>query len=343
MNIKPLLIIIFCILFSIQTDAQPTITSADIITGTFSYTDVSFAQGTYNPGNGGANVTWDFSNIHGTTGGGTFFHGVCPSIPECSSFPTANRYTVPLNPDGTQTDDKNMFRITSTQFEALGLRNAATNTTVPYTDTPIELKFPTTYLQSFTDTSTLTASGGVVTTTNDVITVDGYGTIKTPVGTYTNVLRVKKASTVTSSIGGTSVGTTQLTTYTWYKNNREQIASFSIVNIVSPVTQPGPSAFQYTNSNVLATDESKMKKPVIMYPNPVRDGKLWINLGSDRKIKSVIIYDMTGKQIYKEINGLSVQIGGKYVINLLNCEEGNYIVKIETDKNTITETIQVQK
>ncbi|GAB0155221.1 hypothetical protein CHRYSEOSP005_04820 [Chryseobacterium sp. Alg-005] len=322
--------------------AQPVITSADMVTGTFSYTDVEFNQGVYTAGSGGANMTWDFSNVQGTTGGGTLFYGVCPGIPECSSFPTANRYVTALNPNGTQTDDKNLFRVDNAQYEVLGGRNAVTNSTTAYTDTAIELKFPTTYLQSFTDTSSLT-NNGATSSTNDVITADGYGTIITPIGTYTNTLRVKKVSTLTSSLNGIPVSTTQVTTYTWYKNNREQIASFTDTNIISPISQPGPSSFTYTNSSALATQENTIEKSLSIYPNPVKDGKIWIEKLPGTHIKSIGIYDMAGKRISEESESVFKETNGKYFINLQDYPDGNYIMRVETDKSIFSHIIQIKQ
>ncbi|EJL75811.1 T9SS type A sorting domain-containing protein [Chryseobacterium populi] len=333
---------IFCVIWGIQLRAQPTITSSDIVTGTFQFTEVSFNQGVYIPGNGGANITWDFSNIQGTTGGFKLLYGVCgPSISECNTFPTANRYVVSVDNSGNQSNDKNLFRVTNTQFEAIGARNNVTNFTLTYSDTPILLKFPTTYLQSFTDTSSYTANG-VTTTTNDIITADGYGTVKTPVGTYTNVLRVKKESTVSISMNGSPVSTTQITTYTWYKNSREEIAGFAVTNIISPIQQASPSRFQYTNSNssTLDTEEVSGIKSLAVYPNPVKDGKIRIDT-KNNKIKWVGIYDMTGKKIFSQSADQVKRSEGKYSIDLQDYPSGDYIIKVETDKNIISNIIQI--
>lgn len=340
MKAKYLLILIA---FFFKAKAQPTITSADIINGAFQFTEVSFNQGAYTPGNGGANVTWNFSAIQGTVGGVRLLYGNCSSaVPECTSFPTANRYVVSLDANGNQSDDKNLFRVTSTQFEALGSRNIANNFTLTYTDTPIQLKFPATYLQSFTDTSSYTVNG-VTTNTSDVITADGYGTLITPAGTYTDVLRVKKESTVTISMGGSTVSTTQITTYTWYKNNREQIAGFSVSNMIFPVPQAIPSTFRYTTNTSLAVQEASAGKPVMVYPNPTRDGKIWIDTGNN-KIKSASIHDAAGKKIKTLSASRMKQEGEKYTIDLRNYPDGNYIIQMETEHGTISKTIQlVQK
>ncbi|MFN1217519.1 T9SS type A sorting domain-containing protein [Chryseobacterium kwangjuense] len=340
---KTLLMSWALLIFSFSAiNAQPTLTSADIITGTFQYTEIGFNQGVYNPGNGGANVTWNFSNVQGTTGGVKIKYGTCPGIAECTSFPTANMYAVTMDNNGNQSDDKNLFRKTSTLFEAVGARNLVTNYTLTYTDTPIELKFPTTYLQSFTDTSSYTING-ITTTTNDVITADGYGTIITPAGTYTNVLRVKKESLITISFPGVPNSVTQLITYTWYKNNREQIAGFSVTNMISPISQPAPSSFQYTNNLVLAVNETSAKKSVpAVYPNPVKDGKIWIDIKDD-EIRSVDIFDMTGKKVLTQSAEQLRQNEGKYEMDLHGVSDGYYILKANSSKETFSDKIRIQQ
>ncbi len=77
--------------------------------------------------------------------------------------------------------------------------------TSTYTDPLIDFKFPITYLQQFTDTYQFnTVSGGIGNSTEAGqvdYTVDGYGTIITPVGTFSNVLRIKRMRTATQTPG----------------------------------------------------------------------------------------------------------------------------------------------
>ncbi|PWN68920.1 secretion protein [Chryseobacterium phosphatilyticum] len=343
MKKKYLFFCILSILFSGSMNAQPTITNADIINGTFQFTNVSFNQGAYSPGNAGANVTWDFSNIQGTAAGTKILYGDCSSaVPECSSFPTANKYSVSFDSNGNQNNEKNLFKVNSIQLEMLGVRNIATNYTLTYTDTPIELKFPTTYLQSFNDTSSYTVNG-VTTNTSSVITADGYGTVKTPAGTYANVLRVKKESTVNISMSGAPVSTTQITTYAWYKNSREQIAVFGVSNLISPTPSAIPSFFQYTNnSSTLGTQDVVIPWSSIMYPNPSRDGKIWIDTKHDT-IKMLYIYDRAGRQVFEQAGNQISMEKGIYLLNLHFLPDDHYILKIETEKGENTNKIQLSR
>lgn len=330
MKTKYLLFMILCIFFNTYMRAQPIITSADMITGTFQFTAVTFNQGVYAPGNGGSNVTWDFTNVLGTTALFRMFYGACSSsISECTFFPEANQYAVLLDDAGNQSDDKNLLKISSAQFEHVGARNNASNFTMTYTDKPIELKFPTTYLSSFTDTSSSTVNG-VTNNTSDIVTADGYGTVKTPMGTYTNVLRVKKESTIMISMGGAPVSTTKMTTYSWYKNNREVIAVFSVSNLLSPITQPLPSRFQYTNNNiVLGTGEVDDIKSLVVYPNPSSD---FITIKNEKIIDKIELSDAGGRKIleFKGVNTIDIskQPSGVYYLKIDLKNEKTQIKKI---------------
>ncbi|WP_261512906.1 T9SS type A sorting domain-containing protein [Chryseobacterium paludis] len=329
MKTEYLLFIILGIFFNTYMRAQPTITSADMITGTFQFTAFTFNQGVHTPGNAGANITWDFTNISGTNEIYRMFYGTCPAIPECSSFPTANQYVAVLDNAGNQSADKNLLKLSSAQLEHLGARNNTTNFTLTYTDIPIELKFPMTYLNSFTDTSSSTVNG-VTTSTNDIITADGYGTIKTPVGTYSNVLRVKKESTITIITSGVPTSTTKITTYSWYKNSREVIGVFSMGNLLSPIVQPLPSRFQYTNNNVvLGVGEVEDMKSLVVYPNPSSD---FITIKNEKIIDKIELSDAEGRKIseYKETSTIDISklLRGVYYLKIDLKNEKTQIKKI---------------
>ncbi|ASK32246.1 secretion protein [Chryseobacterium sp. T16E-39] len=331
MKTEYLLFVFFCIFFNVQIQAQPTITSADMITGTFQFTAFTFNQGMHAPGNGGSNITWDFTNISGTNEIYRMFYGTCPGIPECTFFPQANQYVTVLDNAGNQSADKNLLKLNTVQLEHLGARNNTTNFTLTYTDTPIQLKFPVTYLNSFADTSSSTING-VTTNTNDIITADGYGTIKTPAGTYSNVLRIKKESTITITTSGVPTSTTKITTYSWYKNNREVIGVFSVGNLLSPIVQPLPSRFQYTNNSVvLGTGEVKDMESLVIYPNPTSD---FVTVKNEKIIDKIELSDAEGRKI-SEFKGIST-------IDISKLLSGVYYLKIDL-KNEKTQIKKIIK
>lgn len=71
-----------------------------------------------------------------------------------------------------------------------------------------------------------------------------------------------------------------------------------------------------------------------LYPNPTHN-KLFIETAAGVKIKSLAIYDITGKNIRTELKDPKQ-------INVSSLERGDYIIKIETDKCTTVKKLLVQ-
>lgn len=78
----------------------------------------------------------------------------------------------------------------------------------------------------------------------------------------------------------------------------------------------------------LSSDEATVKKNIQIYPNPVTD---FVQIKTDDKIKSVELYDQLGRQIRKFNN--------EKTINIRQFPKGVYIMKVETEKATLTEKI----
>jgi len=71
----------------------------------------------------------------------------------------------------------------------------------------------------------------------------------------------------------------------------------------------------------------------VVYPNPVRDGKFYVS--SSYSITSIEVLNVIGQRIVKkDFNAYNVQ---EIMVELLNCEQGLYLVKISfiNDKTII--------
>lgn len=84
------------------------------------------------------------------------------------------------------------------------------------------------------------------------------------------------------------------------------------------------------SENVSITQENI---DAIVYPNPVRDGKFYVS--SQYSITSIEVLNVIGQRILKkEFNPNSIQ---EIFVELVNCEQGLYLVKISfvNDKTII--------
>ncbi|MCD9854805.1 T9SS type A sorting domain-containing protein [Epilithonimonas sp. JDS] len=78
--------------------------------------------------------------------------------------------------------------------------------------------------------------------------------------------------------------------------------------------------YMYLDNEVLATAETKINS-LALYPNPVKD---ILHIKTDNDVKSVTIYDINGRQVF--------MTKGSKAINVTNLMKGNYVVKVESDK-----------
>lgn len=73
-----------------------------------------------------------------------------------------------------------------------------------------------TYLQNFTDNwITATEPPKITTIGTENLTTDAYMTLKTPLGSFTNTLRIKRQQTINTISKGSPNVTTNMVTYMW--------------------------------------------------------------------------------------------------------------------------------
>ncbi|HVA98265.1 MAG TPA: hypothetical protein VNG53_05165, partial [Bacteroidia bacterium] len=211
------------LLSALASAAQPTLTEANtspIIGDIFSNNATNYIA----PGSSGANQTWDLSSM--TTTSTTTTNAVTPSSTTYgSSFPSS---TIAFSSTGAVL----YWKVSSTAEQTYGI--AQGSTVISYSNPEDYLRFPFTYSNTYTDTWAATfTSGGYpyLRSGSTTVTADGYGTLKLPSGTYSNVLRVHFLENYQDStnIGGSPyIITYQDDEYLWYlPPNHQPIASIS--------------------------------------------------------------------------------------------------------------------
>ncbi len=175
--------------------SQITFTSNDVMAvGTKVYAHKDTLSTITNPGNSGANQTWNYTGV--ATHVYDSIRALNPtSTPYGSFFPTSNLVFV-------QGADYAYLKKQTTQLEAIGAYISQLNTTATFQNTDIISKFPTTYLSSFKDTSVVvgqTTGAAVGITSVDSVRLkrtvykksftDAWGQITTDVSTF-NSLRI---------------------------------------------------------------------------------------------------------------------------------------------------------
>lgn len=305
--------------------AQPTLTASGInpVIG-----DVLTTHTTQyvSPGSAGANQTWNLSAM--TSSGSSASTGVAPSsTPYSSSFPTAS---VAFGPTSYV-----YYKTSSSAFQMNGIVNGA-GTVIAYSDLEDMLRFPTAYNNSYTDSWSATfvqASYTYYRTGSTTVTADGWGTLTTPAGTFTNVMRVHFVQTYQDSTYIANmpfVINYQNDEYMWYLNgNHSPVAAVYDLTTTSGSFTGG----FYLQNVVSGTEEQEIESSLSLFPNPATDNISLTYTVSAAQDVAVSIYDATGKLVRNEPQTQSAE--GENVIRIYigDLPEGVYFATITTEAN----------
>lgn len=292
--------------------AQPSVTRSAVDRVNIPYT---FRAGDVAPtvtaGPSGANVTWDFS-AYAAPNANTNTTKACPGETNCFRFPTANRITKP-----TLSDVYDFTSISDTQDVMLGTYANTGDMLMAYSDPLINFNFPVTYLQQFTDTYQINiTSGGVpngAETGQVEYTVDAYGTITTPTGTYPNVLRIKRMRTATQTPGPFNYTNES---YMWVSQSAGIVFNFAINTFTINGNTSVVKSVSYPETVTLSTaDPETRHKEVSVYPNPGID---FITLSSKEDISKITVTSLDGKTVLTAVNSK--------VVNISSLPKGVYIL-----------------
>jgi hypothetical protein len=315
--------------------AQPTLTASGINPAVGDQINSNGAN-YVSPGNAGANQTWDLSAMV-SSGSGSFTYTTASSTTYASSYPNAN---VATNASGEYV----YYKTSATTWQFYG---AVTSVTMSYSNPEDMLRFPFTYNNSYIDTWATTFINGGYTfyrTGKDSVSADSYGTLITPAGTFTNVLRVHFVQNYQDSVYISS--TSMITTYhndeyMWYLNgNHNPIATvYDLTSSSGPLAQQG----NYM-SNVSGINEPSVLISYNLFPNPSSENlNVNLNLKEDQKIE-IKIFNLSGELIEVPVSANAKQGTNDYRINVNNLPAGIYFAEmILNGQSTSTRRFTVSK
>jgi hypothetical protein len=284
---------------------QVTLQGSDVngvIGETFNYEQTDWIS----PGAAGASQTWDLSSISSTASSSLTFNA--PN----ASFPAS----------------------TVTQYDAAGSSlymeqtNAAQiihgmdagGTVITYSNPQTHLGFPLSMSSSGNDTHACTfTSGGFPFDRAGSTTweVDGWGTVITPNGTYTDVLRVKQTQTYVDTYAGGTIDY-DVEIYSWMKAG----IHYPLASMTNVVTSLGSNQYGTYATGPLGVDELN-NFAFNLSPNPCQD---IIHVSStEGTIESVRIVDISGMETPA---GVRVQTNDE-TIDISSLKSGVYFVTLQ--------------
>lgn len=318
------------LVIGIMSYAQPSVTRAgvDRINSTVNLKSEDVSGTSITAGSAGANITWDFSMYTGTNPV-AYTARACPGQSNCFRFPGANRITTIAN-----ADTHDFSAMTDTEATMLGSYSgpALGDVTVTYINPLIEYKFPITYQQQFDDTYEFNSVSAAIGNTNETgqvsVSVDGYGTVITPKGTYSNVLRIKRMRTATQTIASLPVPMTATYTnesYQWVSQSDGMVFSFAINSFVFNGNTNVSKLVSYLDPGVLSTaDLNRKAEEFTIYPNPSSD---LITVTSKDDIKKVTVIALDGKIVLTADNSEKIDVS--------KLSKGVYILQGELKNGTV--------
>ncbi|MEM7369225.1 MAG: T9SS type A sorting domain-containing protein [Bacteroidota bacterium] len=351
---KSLITNVLLFLFVLPGIAQPTITK-DVVFELGSSAPIQFADGYFQPGIAGENVTWDVSSIP-TTGDSWTWNALDPATTAfADSFPSAN-LAFPF-PMGDTAENLTYYRQEEDSLFFLGAASSniggggETFFNILEEDPDLAVQFPFTYLSSHTDTYkgiNWVEFGGMrvkqfrSATTQRV--VDGHGTLTTPFGTFPNAVRVKTTESVTDSLFFVVpvLSTQEITRYTWYAEGEAYILLHmdSIAQINPGFTNVVFSSFYRSGEVTTSMDEKHQaeKWQLAVYPNPASDA---MTISTGLPISGPIVlslHNMVGQEILQE---KLTHLQSPQHLSLLGLQPGSYLLRLHTEEGIAAKRIMI--
>lgn len=260
-------------------------------------------------GTSGIGVTWDLSAMNNN-----YQQAITVGDFSDASYPNGDLY-VDL---GYET---RIYKSTDTLIEEVGVIGLS-NGYYSISDPMIFMKFPITPAYSYSDTFVFsyTSNGhsmtGVESLQNEF---SGYGTLITPFGTFTDVVRIKSSSTVTNTdnVNGNTYHHTE-TTYNWYKTGvHHELATITEGNNDS---QPFYGVYYFDVPANLGLEENASTH-LSLSPNPTSDV---VTIKSNELITGIEFYTVSGE--LSLTHSMNESNTAEVTISSLN--SGIYMVKI---------------
>ena len=213
---------------------------------------------------------------------------------------------------------------------------------------PTPFTYSNTVTNNYTATFTITVSGFTATVHHRVkrtITADAFGTLTTPAGTYSNVLRVKSYATTSDSafvLGNNAQDQYDTTTtYNWVQNTADALLMEIDINKSGAVTK---ASYLQSFSNAINSIKHT-ELAVNLYPNPA---STFANLAYENAAAAKVsasIFDVTGRQVATLLNNQE-QAAGKQTLAIdvtnLQLPSGLYMVQLTVNGATKTLKLNVQ-
>lgn len=329
---KKIYLLFLVIVFSTTTTKAQTLTSTGCVPVVGDvYNRVltnSFSQGS-----SGTGQTWNISTL---TGSSSIANVVSVgSTPNGANHPLSNIAFY----DGS---NYTYYKTSSTAYQLYGLE---VSISMVYSNPEDFMRYPFSYSNTYNDTWAATFTSGVFfyRKGSTTVTADGTGTLITPNGTISNVIRVHSVQIYSDSadLGGSPyVITYNNDQYFWYKDGIH-FPLASTYNFTSSGSAPSSGGF-YTDLPIGIKENLLLSNDVILTPNPANERVMVSYLLEKNNTIKLSVINVIGEEVF--VHQSSQNLMGKQSLNidLKQFDKGIYFVKIQAEGESVTKKLIVQ-
>ena len=312
--------------------AQPVLTHANT-SPTVGMNTVYYSTNITSPGAAGANVTWNFATIP-NNGNSTASYIACSAAPDCGVMTGAN---VVMSGVGN-------YIYYNAGTSALSVRGIKVNNVLfDYNNPEDYLRYPFAFNDSYADSvnATFTSGSPMVRKGQTTVTADGWGTLILPTGTFTNVLRVHRASVYSDYVMGVPMFHYTSAWYVWYQpGNHDVLLSTNAVTIGGGGGTTTNSV--YSNQTPLGiTENPTLAGTLQVYPNPAKD-MIHVKFTTDaRSTVSITLTDMTGRLVTEAVSKEYAAGTESETINTSALAKGVYMLKVNAGGTSVSRKVEI--
>ena len=316
---KKLLLSLFSLSFIVSSKAQPTLTAANsnpILGEVSTNRSCPFMS----PGPGGAAQTWNFSSA-------TFSSSATNTMVTPASIPGSGAFVGATLASNDGSGNNAFTAVNSNTYQIVGFKAGTIN--IVYSNREDIMRYPLTMSNSYSDAfaATFTTTSTFYRMGASTVTADGYGTVITPAGTYTNALRVRLHQVYRDS---TWIGFPYLVyydndEYLWYTPNIHAPV-FAVYTFSNSFGSPTQQSIYLQSISTGVSENAPLASEFQVYPNPTANHLLFNFENMNESEAEAIIYTPSGIEAKRVI--ITKSNGNNFQLDVSDLPNGLYYSRL---------------
>ena len=298
----------------------------------------------FDPGSSGTNITWNFASLTsiGKTQVDSFMDPASTPYAAIIQGATIAQY---------ETTDTNWQYIFLKDNPSVGAFERIANIhpdTVIYSVLPKQFPYPFSYSNTYSGSyyASYNSSGGRASETGTASgSADGTGTLITPAGTFSNVLRTHYLRNETDTIdNGGFVATSSYDYYTWYQpNSYFPIMEYlsSSINYAGHTITRIALGYRMGYATQAVSNISNDNTGWMVFPNPTNTLATILFVPDNTSATTIALYDISGREVMEQKVETTSGAMQTWQLNTSSLQAGIYTVTIVNNNGRATRKLEI--